>query len=61
MQFKDLSINDIFVKPGQNAQYTKVPEVRVSCCKVKCNAKRKLDNADAVFRPLDEVTRLEKK
>lgn len=61
MQFKELAINDVFVKQGQNAQYTKVPEERVSCCKVKCNAKRKMDSADAVFRPLDEVTRIEKK
>ena len=61
MQFKDLSINDIFVKQGQNAQYEKVPEVRVSGCKIKWNAKRKLDGAEAEFRHLDEVTRIEKK
>lgn len=60
MQFKDLAINDVFVKEGQNAQYIKVPEVRVSCCKIKCNAKRQLNNEEVVFRPLDKVTRIEK-
>lgn len=60
MKFKDLKINDVFVKNGQNAEYTKVPEVRVSCCKIKCNAKRNVDNTEAVFRPLDEVVKIEK-
>lgn len=49
MLFKDLSINDVFVREGQNAQYVKVPEVRVSCCKIKCNAKRKTNNEEVVF------------
>ena len=60
MQFKDLPINATFTKEGQNAQYVKVPEVRVSCCKIRCNAKRKTDNAEQVFRPLDKVTQIEK-
>lgn len=60
MLFKDLSVNDVFVREGQNAQYVKVPEVRVSCCKIKCNAKRKTNNEEVVFRPLDKVTRIEK-
>lgn len=60
MQFKDLRINDVFIKSGEDTQYTKVPEIRISCCKIKCNAKNITNNADAVFRPLDEVTKIEK-
>lgn len=60
MKFKDLKINDVFVKDGQNAQYTKVPEQKASCCKIKCNAKRNSDNQEVVFRPLDEVNKVEK-
>lgn len=60
MLFKDLSVGDVFVKDGQNAQYVKVQEVRVSCCKVKVNAVRKTNNEEVVFKPLDQVTRIEK-
>jgi len=60
MLFKDLSVNDTFVKEGKNTHYVKVPEVRVSCCKIKCNAQTKDDKKEVVFRPLDKVTRIEK-
>lgn len=59
MDFKDLAINDVFVKEGQNAQYIKVPEVRITCCKVKVNAVRKTNNEEVVFKPLDKVTKIE--
>ncbi len=61
MEFKDLGVNDIFVKEGQNNQCVKVAEVRVSCCKVKCNAKRRDTGEDMVFRPLDKVTKINEK
>lgn len=61
MQFKDLNNGDVFIKQGKSAEYTKVPEQRISCCKVKCNAKRNTDNAEIVFRPLDEVVKVENK
>lgn len=60
MHFKDLQINDVFIKNGGSTQYTKVPETRVSCCKVTCNARSVQDHSEAVFRPLDEVTKIEK-
>lgn len=60
MLFKDLAINDVFVKEGQNAQYVKVAEVRISCCKVRVNAIRKTNNQEVVFKPLDKVTKIEK-
>jgi hypothetical protein len=60
MKFKDVKLNDVFVKQGQNEQFKKVAEQRVSCCKIKCNAKSITSQKDAVFRPLDEVTKIEK-
>jgi hypothetical protein len=60
MKFKDLSVNDVFTVNGQSVQYMKVPEERVSCCKIGCNAKTVSDQQSAVFRPLDEVTKIEK-
>lgn len=60
MQFKDLGINDQFTKQGSPVVYTKVPEQKVSCCKVSCNAKDLRTNTNVVFRPLDEVTKVEK-
>lgn len=60
MKFKDLAVGDIFVKQDQAAQYKKVPEQRISCCKIKVNAIRQTDNAQIVFRPLDEVVKIEK-
>lgn len=60
MKFKDLNIGDIFVVKGQTAEYKKVPEERVSCCKIGCNAKAVADQQSAVFRPLEEVTKIEK-
>ncbi len=61
MHFKDLAINDVFCREGQNAQYAKVPEIRVSCCKVKCNAKKRDTEEEAVFRPLDQVVKINEK
>jgi len=60
MKFKDLAINDVFVKNGDNTQYIKVPERRVSCCKVGCNAKVVQSQKEVVLRPLDEVKKIEK-
>lgn len=58
MKFKDLKINDVFVKDGQTTKFTKVPEERISCCKIGCNAKAVEGGQCAVFRPLDEVKKL---
>lgn len=59
MKFKDLKINDIFIKPGElNTRYIKVKEERVSCCKIKLNAKTKDGKTTAVFRPLQEVVKI---
>ena len=56
MQFKDLAINDVFCREGQNAQYIKVPEIRVSCCKV--NATLRKDTEEEADRPLDQVVKI---
>lgn len=59
MKFKDLKINDIFIKPGElNTRYIKVKEERVSCCKIKLNAKTQDGKTTAVFRPLQEVVKI---
>ena len=61
MKFKDLAIQDVFTREGQNAQFVKAPEVRVSCCKVRCNAKKRDSDEEVVFRPLDEVVKINEK
>ena len=59
MKFKDLRISEKFYKQGSNDKYEKVPERRVSGCKVKCNAKTVAEQKEVVFKPLDEVTKIE--
>jgi len=59
MKFKDLRVTEKFYKQGSNTEYEKVPERRVSCCKVKCNAKTLHEGKEIVFKPLDEVTKIE--
>lgn len=61
MKFKDLKIDDVFVKSGDSKQYVKVKEQRITCCKVKLNCKTVEGNSTAVFKPLDEVTKIENK
>jgi len=58
MKFKDLRVTEKFYKAGSEQKYEKVPERRVSCCKVKCNAKT-VEGKEVVFKPLDEVTKIE--
>ena len=60
MKFKDIPVGTKFTRPNANATFTKVPEQRVRCCKVKCNATRDSDNAKVVLRPMDEVNKVEK-
>lgn len=61
MQFRDLKINDKFTtKNTGSVVYTKVPEEKASCCQIRCNARHQETNTVKVFRPLDEVTKVEK-
>lgn len=58
MKFFELKISDIFEFDGNT--YMKVKEEKLTCCKVKLNAK-KLTNGigDVVVKPLQDVTKTE--
>jgi hypothetical protein len=58
MKFFELKISDIFEFDGN--KYMKVKEEKLTCCKVKLNAK-KLTNGigDVVVKPLQDVTKIE--
>lgn len=56
MQFKDVQVGEKFT--FNDNQYTKIPEVRISCCKVKHNCET-ADGTKAVLKPVDEVLKIE--
>ncbi len=57
MKFHELAVGERF--RFNNQEYTKVPEVRVSCCKVGHNCQLVGSEEKAVLKPLDEVDRIE--
>jgi hypothetical protein len=56
MKFHELSVNDRFVFNGK--EYIKIPEVKVSCCKIRENCKDNSSGTTAVLRPNDEVEKV---
>lgn len=56
MKFHELAVGDRF-RVG-NQEFEKIPEVRVSCCKIKENAKSIVSGNTEVFAPLDEVDKV---
>lgn len=56
MQFHELAVGDKF--QFQDNEYEKVPEVRISCCKVKCNAKLLKDGSEVVLGPKESVEKI---
>jgi hypothetical protein len=56
MKFSELKVGDKF--KYNNTEYSKIPEVRISCCKVKHNCETP-DGTKAALKPLDEVEKIE--
>lgn len=57
MKFHELAVGDKF--KFNNVDYVKIPEVRVSCCKISENCQAVVTAEKAVLKPLDEVERIE--
>ena len=55
MKFYEVPLDTVFKIPNSEDQYQKVKEERISCCKVKRNAKKLDDESDVVFRPMQDV------
>lgn len=55
MKFYELPVDSKFTVDDSTEQYIKVKEERVSCCKVRCNAKKVSDNSEVVFKPMQAV------
>lgn len=55
MKFHELSVNEKFLVNGK--EFIKVPEEKISCCKIGCNAHEVSNGQKVVFKPLDEVTK----
>lgn len=56
MKFHELSVGEKF--KFNNLEFTKIPEERVSCCKVKWNGENVSTGEKIVFKPLDEVEKV---
>jgi hypothetical protein len=56
MKFHELAVGERF--RINNEEYEKIPEVRISCCKIKENAKSATSGQTTVFAPLDEVDKI---
>jgi|688.fasta_scaffold00762_51 hypothetical protein len=56
MKFHELAVGEKFKM--NNLEYQKIPEVKLSCCKIKENAQSSSDGSKIVVKPLDEVERI---
>lgn len=56
MKFHEVAVGEKF--KFDNKEYVKVPEVRVSCCKISCNAEIVETSQKVVLNPLDEVEKI---
>lgn len=57
MKFHELAVGEKF--KFNNEEYVKIPEIRISCCKVKENCQTTVSQTKAVLKPLDEVEKIE--
>ena len=57
MKFYEVPLNTTFVLSDSDTseQFVKIKEQRISCCKVKCNAKKVSDDTEVVFKPMQDV------
>lgn len=57
MKFHEVSVGDKF--KFNNTEYVKVPEARISCCKIQHNCEIVSTGAKATLKPLDEVEKIQ--
>lgn len=55
MKFHELAVGERFL--FNNKEYTKIEEVRLSCCKIKENCQAS-GGEKTVLKPMDEVEKL---
>lgn len=56
MKFHEIAVGEKF--KFNNEEYLKVPEIKVSCCKVQENCQLVASGAKTVLKPMDEVEKL---
>ena len=56
MKFHEVAVGEIF--KFNNQEYVKIPEVRISCCKIQQNAELLGSAEKVVLKPLDEVEKI---
>lgn len=56
MRFHELAVGEKF--KFNNQEYVKIPEIRISCCKIKENAQCVANSTKAVLKPMDEVEKV---
>ena len=56
MKFHEIGVGEKFKM--NNMEYTKIPEVKLSCCKIKENAQSVTSGTKIVVKPLDDVERI---
>lgn len=56
MKFHELAVGEKFKM--NNLEYQKIPEIKLSCCKIKENAQSVSDGGKIVVKPMDEVERI---
>lgn len=57
MKFHELAVGEKF--KFNDAEFTKIPEERVSCCKIKWNCENVSTGEKIVLKPLDQVEKIE--
>lgn len=55
MKFYEVPLHSMFTVPDDENKYVKIKEERISCCKVKCNAKKVSDETEVVFKPMQDI------
>jgi hypothetical protein len=56
MKFHELAVGEKF--KFNNQEYVKIPEIKLSCCKIKENAQVVANSAKAVIKPMEEVEKV---
>lgn len=56
MKFHELAVGEQF--KFNNQEFTKIPEQRVSCCKIKHNCENISTGEKVVLKPLDDVEKI---
>lgn len=57
MKFHEVAVGDKF--KHNNTEYVKIPEARVSCCKIQHNCEATATGAKVALKPLDEVEKIQ--